>query len=131
MTGPTPGVSIPVHAPCDGTIRLTSNLPGYAAYGLGVAIFSNPDSTGRRREVVLGHQVSLAVQDGQYIHLGDLIGMMGESGAATGLHVHLGLRFHLSDGTVQNHDNGFHGWTDPEPYLIPWGDKGLFSYPNG
>ncbi len=134
-TGPTAGVSVPVYAPCDGLLTFTMGLPGYQAYGTGILIMSPPDRLGRRREVVLGHHASLNVANGQFVHQGDMVGMMGQTGAATGIHCHLGLRFHLPDGSVENYANGYHGWIDPEPFIRYWLDHPaidpFLKYPNG
>jgi murein DD-endopeptidase MepM/ murein hydrolase activator NlpD len=135
LTGPVAGASDPVFAPCDGIVLLTEHLPGFAAYGKGVLIRSTPDKLGRSREVILGHHSSLAVADGQSIHQGDRVGMTGQTGAARGVHCHLGLRFRLPDGSVENFGNGFHGFVDPEPYLRYWLDHPeidpFLHYPNG
>lgn len=135
MTGPNAGESVPVYAPCDGILTYTEKLPGYGAYGIGVLVVSPPDKLGRRREVVLGHHASLNAIDGQFIHQGEQVGMMGDTGAARGVHCHLGLRFVLPDGSVENFSNGFHGFIDPEPYLRFWLDHpevdAFLSYPNG
>lgn len=135
ITGPQKGASVPVFAPCDGILTFTTGLAGYAAYGVGVLIISPPDKLGRRREVVLGHHASLSAINGQFIHQGEQVGMMGQTGAATGIHCHLGLRFILPDGSIENFSNGFHGWIDPEPYVRFWLDHpeidSFLSYPNG
>jgi murein DD-endopeptidase MepM/ murein hydrolase activator NlpD len=134
-TGPKAGLSVPVYAPCDGVLAYTMGIPGYQAYGTGVQIMCPPDKDGRRREVVLGHFASLNVANGQYIHQGEMVGMMGQTGAATGIHIHLGLRFHLPDSSVENYENGYHGWIDPEPFIRYWLDHPaidpFLKYPNG
>src|SRR4051794_449357 len=83
MTGPTPGVSVPTYAPYDGQVSVMTGRAGWAAYGVCVAIHTPPDPQGVRREIVLGHHKSLSVKDGQWVHLGDPIGWMGDTGAAT------------------------------------------------
>lgn len=138
VTGPTPGVSVPTYSPYDGLISIMTGKPGWTAYGNCVVIHTLPDNQGLRREVVLGHHKSITVKDGQWVHLGDPVGMMGESGSATGLHLHLGLRYLLPDGSVKDYANGFHGWQnfgpaeDPERYILFWGDRAtLVRYPHG
>lgn len=135
LTGPVQGASVPVYAPCDGIVTLTGTITGFAAYGKGVLITSPPDRLGRRRQVILGHHASVSALDGQYIHQGEQIGMMGSTGASTGMHCHVGLRFLLPDGSIENFGNGFHGWINAEPYIRFWLDHpeidSYLSYPHG
>jgi murein DD-endopeptidase MepM/ murein hydrolase activator NlpD len=41
-------------------------------------------------EVIYGHLSNTFVKEGQYVHIGQIIGETGNSGNSTGFHLHLG-----------------------------------------
>lgn len=93
----------PVHAAADGVVLLAAasvdssgKLVGYGNY---VAI-AHPDGF----VTLYGHLDSIAVQAGQVVRQGDIIGQEGSTGWSTGPHVHFEIR----------HDGQF---LDPAPYL--------------
>jgi murein DD-endopeptidase MepM/ murein hydrolase activator NlpD len=68
-------------------------------------------------ESYYGHLSSTVAKVGQSVTKGELIGYSGESGDATGPHLHFGMRPDNSDMT-----NGYYGKIDPLPYL-PFGHE--------
>jgi murein DD-endopeptidase MepM/ murein hydrolase activator NlpD len=68
-------------------------------------------------ESYYGHLSSTVAKVGQAVLKGQLIGYSGESGDATGPHLHFGMRPDNSDMT-----NGYYGKIDPLPYL-PFGHE--------
>ena len=99
-----------IFAPMSGKCTVKHDEGGY---GLHIRI---KDST---KEVVLGHLAKAYITDGQYIHMGDKVGVMGGTGFSTGIHLHYGLRF-LKDGKVKDYDNGYFGYVDPAKYTLRW-----------
>jgi murein DD-endopeptidase MepM/ murein hydrolase activator NlpD len=137
ITGPTPGVSVPLYAPEEGEV-VVAGFDG--DYGLCVRILTPPNKLGQRKEYVLGHHATIEVKKGDWIHQGDHYGMMGRSGLADGVHVHFARRLHDANGNVMWYDNGWKGYLpfgtkeSPEAYVIFWGDPAalhLVSYPYG
>ncbi len=59
-----------------------------------------------------GHLSKVNVRTGQKVGKGDVIGLSGRTGIATGPHLHFGLDFKNSDV-----NNGYLGKIDPSPYL--------------
>lgn len=51
--------------------------------------------------------------DNSYLKEGQLLGYADNTGFSTGPHLHFGYR-----PLGHNANNGYHGWEDPEPYLI-------------
>jgi murein DD-endopeptidase MepM/ murein hydrolase activator NlpD len=77
-------VGSPVIAPADGLITFADFLGGYGRaimvdHGHGIA-------------TRYGHLSSFAVAAGQYVHRGDTIGYVGQSGRSTGPHLHYEVR---------------------------------------
>ncbi len=72
----------PVHAMADGRIL-------FAAYNAGLGNFVALRTSGPT--ILNGHMQSLAVSPGEAVHKGDVIGLAGSTGKATGPHVHLQL----------------------------------------
>ncbi len=67
----------------------------------------------------------VSVKNGQWIRMGDYIGILGSTGDSTAPHTHLGLRRCDSIGNVLDRNNGWNGYIDPEPFLVFWKSKGL------
>src|SRR6516225_8173410 len=74
----------PLSATADGVIFLAGP---YSGYGNLVAIYHTNGITSR-----YGHLSRVAVQQGQRVKRGDLIGYAGSTGRSTGPHVHYELR---------------------------------------
>jgi murein DD-endopeptidase MepM/ murein hydrolase activator NlpD len=76
----------PVHAPADGNVTVASMQSGY---GREVVLNHGHDIT-----TLFGHLSAIAVFDGQHVTRGQIIGYVGQSGRATGPHLHYEVRVH-------------------------------------
>ena len=76
----------PVRAAADGAVSDASMGAGY-----GREVVLNP---GHEVETVYGHLSSVAVVPGQHVARGQVIGYVGQSGRATGPHLHYEVRVH-------------------------------------
>jgi len=76
----------PVRAAADGSV---SDASMGAGYGREVVL-----SHGHEVETVYGHLSSVAVVPGQHVARGQVIGYVGQSGRATGPHLHYEVRVH-------------------------------------
>ncbi|ACO46069.1 peptidoglycan DD-metalloendopeptidase family protein [Deinococcus deserti] len=75
-------VGTPIYAAADGTVTQS----GYGAYGLNVYTVSG-DST-----LIYGHMSRTAVNPGQQVRQGELLGYIGCTGVCTGPHLHFEVR---------------------------------------
>lgn len=64
------------------------------------------------------HLKSVAVQDGQKVSHGDLIGYCDNTGASTGDHLHWGFKFVDANGKTLDNTNGYYGAVDHEPWFV-------------
>ena len=76
----------PVHAAADGQVRSAGQVSGY---GREVIL-----SHGHDLDTLYGHLSAIAVVPGQHVTRGQVIGYVGESGRATGPHLHYEVRVH-------------------------------------
>ncbi|OGJ59215.1 hypothetical protein A3D11_04310 [Candidatus Peribacteria bacterium RIFCSPHIGHO2_02_FULL_49_16] len=74
---------------------------------------------GKKRQLVFGHLSDISVSEGQFVDLGDKIGVMGNTGESSGLHLHLGLRYIDAQESVLHYDNGYEGYVDFGLYILP------------
>lgn len=90
-----PGKRVLIHAAADGVVIDHWPPPGYyggkwfnghAIYG-GCIILAHEKSL----NTLYGHMRQTFVHEGQKIHKGDVIGIMGDTGYVTGPHLHLGV----------------------------------------
>jgi murein DD-endopeptidase MepM/ murein hydrolase activator NlpD len=84
-------------------------------YGLAVAIKHDFGYQGDTLFTVYGHMDKIFVTVGQYVHTGDVIGLVGDTGKVTGVHLH----FEVREGK-----NNFFGSRNPELWMAPpqgWG----------
>ncbi|MFA6458610.1 MAG: M23 family metallopeptidase [Patescibacteria group bacterium] len=118
-------IGTPIFAPLGGTVKIGDD--GAKGYGKFVKI----RSATHKMEIIVAHLSEIAVENNSEVAAGDRLGATGNSGASTGPHLHLGLRFLLEKNepvfgwTVQNYENGFLGYVDPLEFLVTW--KGDFT----
>ena len=105
-----------IYAPHDGVATVKND--GTEGYGLFVVI------TDTKRQSTLAHLSEALVANGQQIYQGDPVGKSGQSGMATGPHLHWTYKI-LKNGAVQNKDNGFDGAVDVTEFTRLWLDRDL------
>jgi murein DD-endopeptidase MepM/ murein hydrolase activator NlpD len=90
----TPGIGTPIQAIADGVVSRTGNPSG----ALGVYAIVDHVIAGQKVSSLYAHMLSgsLAVKVGDRVKVGDLIGLVGNTGQSTGPHLHLGI---FLDGT--------------------------------
>ncbi len=88
-------------------------------YGNWVAVKSRDGKT----VYFFAHLTDSRVKVDQAVHAGDVIGRLGATGSATGVHLHFEIRLH--DGTA----NGGGLWGDPEKYVEEVGDMARIPTP--
>lgn len=64
-----------------------------------------------------GHLQSLTVEGGEYVEQGQQIGVVGNTGATGGAHLHFALCQTDDNGQRINTENGYQGFVDPAPCL--------------
>jgi murein DD-endopeptidase MepM/ murein hydrolase activator NlpD len=112
----------PVLAAGDGTViwadwGLFTEAPGNKAdpYGMAVAIRHDFGYNGQQLYTIYGHMSKILAVAGQDVRTGDVLGLVGATGATTGPHVHFEVRFP---------DNSFYDTYNPELWIAPpqgWG----------
>ncbi len=106
----TAGVGIygqPIRAAAGGTVAFTRSwyINGYAGgYGIYALLDHGTDQNGNSVSTLYGHMSRLAVNTGDTVQRGQVIGYVGSTGWSTGPHCHFEVRI-----------NGKH--TNPLPYL--------------
>lgn len=98
-----PGEGYPIQAIADGTVVVAQESNA----GLGVEVVIEHVVDGQTVQSLYGHMQfgSLGVSVGQTVSRGQQIGLVGNTGASTGAHLHFGI---LIDGVEQ----------DPYPWLL-------------
>lgn len=110
---PKPGQHVDVYAVADGKVTAagTRVLAGHTGK---IVIIDHGELTGNGSTdhtlTNYGHLHTISVKRGQQVKAGQKIGTMGETGNATGVHLHLGVRF-KKDGT------DYFKWSDPKEWL--------------
>lgn len=85
----TPATNTPVYAISSGWVKLTDQGDNY----LGKCVHVQMDNKNYYGEWILyGHLSKFEVKNGQYVEKGQLIGLMGNTGASDGWHTHLEWR---------------------------------------
>lgn len=87
-------------------------------YGLAILIRHDFGFEGARLFSVYAHLSETAVEYGQYVEAGELIGLSGNSGQSTGPHLHFEVR--LAENTLYHTLN-------PELWLSPGEDRGVLA----
>lgn len=77
-----------IHSPVTGTVIGDGEDPNYVG---GKYVIVREDG-GARREFYMGHMDSNSVVNGQHVTEGQVIGKVGQTGQATGPHVHFQIR---------------------------------------
>lgn len=82
----TPGGGVPVHVVASGTVSFAACVGG----GLGCHVVVEHSIDGVATQTTYGHmqQGSITVSPGQSVHWGDVVGLVGSTGASTGNHLH-------------------------------------------
>ena len=96
-----------------GLYALTEDLND--PYGLAVAIRHDFGYKGETLYTVYGHMEKIFVTRGQHVNTGELIGLVGDTGKVTGVHLHFEVRIGK---------NNFFGSRNPELWMSPpqgWG----------
>jgi murein DD-endopeptidase MepM/ murein hydrolase activator NlpD len=85
-----PGSGTPIASIADGTVVEAGTESG----GLGVHVVVQHDIDGQVVRSVYGHMISgsMAVSVGQTVTRGQLVGLVGSTGASTGAHLHFEIR---------------------------------------
>jgi murein DD-endopeptidase MepM/ murein hydrolase activator NlpD len=84
-------------------------------YGLAVTIQHDFGYRNQPLFTIYGHMSEINVVEGQHVETGDLLGLVGETGAVTGPHLHFEVRMG---------ENNFFATRNPELWLVPpmgWG----------
>jgi len=91
----TPGKGTPIYAIADGVVT-ASEFSG----SFGQHVYMDHEINGQKIESIYGHMIagSSPLVAGQTVKVGDLIGLVGSTGASTGAHLH--LEVHVNGVTV-------------------------------
>lgn len=110
-----------VYAPHEGYCKVIWSDKGYGNY---VQITSTPyNLEGHRRRSVLAHLREPLVENGQWVGAGDLIGVMGNTGNSSGIHLHWTYKRLNGKGVTLDRDNGYAGAIPIGKYTLQWLDK--------
>ncbi len=112
----------PIYAAGPGTVvwanwGLFTQAPGDLSdpYGQAVAIRHDFGFNGQQLFTVYAHMSKIIAVSGQHVNTGDILGLVGHTGATTGPHVHFEVRFPVND---------FFSTYNPELWMVPpqgWG----------
>lgn len=114
----------PVAAAADGRVMLASwAVPSCHSCSSGLTVEINH---GNGLLTYYGHLSQINVSRGQYVSRGQVIGISGMTGTATGPHLHFGVYYVNGNGPVDPY-----GWTasSPDPYSKDLGDLWLSGSP--
>ena len=88
----------PIHASADGTVVLAKDNGWNGGYGEYVIVMSNID--GNIVQYIDAHMEKVLTTAGAEVHRGDVIGLVGRTGRATGNHVHFEVHGALNPLTI-------------------------------
>ena len=94
----------PIHASADGTVVLARDTGWNSGYGEYVIVMSNID--GNVVQYIDAHMSKVLTTAGTQVHRGDVIGLVGRTGNATGNHVHFEVHGALNPLTVNPNYTG-------------------------
>jgi murein DD-endopeptidase MepM/ murein hydrolase activator NlpD len=66
-------------------------------------------------EIIYGHMDGFEGEN-RTVKEGEIIGYVGTTGNSSGYHLHFGIR-KIINGQVQDYQNGYFGYFDPEPFI--------------
>lgn len=110
---PKPGQHVNIYAVADGTVAAAgvNVLKGHTGV---IVVLDHGLLTGNgstdRTLTNYGHLQKSLVRPGQKVKAGEIIGIMGETGNVTGVHLHLGVRFKRLGAKSYK-------WSDPAAWL--------------
>jgi murein DD-endopeptidase MepM/ murein hydrolase activator NlpD len=118
---PTPE-EVPIMAAGPGTVvwvgwGLFTETPGNESdpYGLAVGLRHDFGYNGNQLYTIYAHMSEISVTVGQHVKTGEILGLVGATGATTGPHLHFEVRYP---------NNSFHDTYNPELWIAPpqgWG----------
>ncbi|AYN56968.1 lysin A [Arthrobacter phage Atraxa] len=92
---PAPGQrGVKIYAGADGTVRRVGRniMPGHTGLAVLIDLGKLTDKFGTdRMEIYTGHMATVSVKAGDKVKAGQVIGVMGATGNAQGIHCHLGV----------------------------------------
>ncbi len=97
-------IGTPIMASADGVVVLAKSEGFNGGYGKYVIIMSNID--GNVVQTIYGHMSQVLAITGMQVHRGDLIGKVGQTGRATGPHVHFEVHGALNPLTLDSNYTG-------------------------
>jgi murein DD-endopeptidase MepM/ murein hydrolase activator NlpD len=100
-----------IHAVESGTVIVDEDNPDGRVYGISVRIRSG------NRVWIYAHMSENTVKVGQVVSVGDIIGVMGNTGGSHGAHLHLSVYEVDEKGNKVAPNNGYAGCVDPLPIM--------------
>lgn len=101
-----------VRSPVNGIVMTVSDNDK----ALGVYVEIKTHANGEFYKIRLAHFMARAVELGDRVQIGDLVGFVGSTGNSTGSHLHLDVKRCDADGKTLDYDNGYFGAIDPQPF---------------
>lgn len=102
----------PLYAPFEGVVEIGNQ--GASGYGKYIKI------TKPGLSLLLGHLSDFKVENGQKVHMGELIALSGGTGFSTAPHLHLTPKKLDKNGKVLDAGNGFSGAFDISSLIVTW-----------
>jgi murein DD-endopeptidase MepM/ murein hydrolase activator NlpD len=93
-------------------------LDVYPSYGLAVVIEHDFSYRGQKIYTLYAHMAAILVEKGQYVQMGDIIGLIGGTGDVSGPHVHLEVRLG---------ENKYFSAYNPLLWVVPYLERGVVA----